>query len=165
MSATSQQPTSEPAFGVTRQGLPVHLKTVDHHPANTRYQRLNRTLAGWITRNVGTMTCFWLFTVLALLGLPATLHLVGWLPAKWVLPTFMMGFGFIYLVQWVAQSYFQLVLLPALMVGQNLQNEASDARAAKQFEDTEKLLELATVIQELLTREATQPKKESPHNG
>ena len=41
------------------------------------------------------------------------------------------------LVAWVAQTFIQLVLLPALMVGQNLQNAAADARAAKTFEDVE----------------------------
>ncbi len=126
-----------PHFGHTRHGLAVHLHTADHHPAGTGYERFNRDVALWITRNVGTMTAFWAFTVLALLSLPATLHLVGWLPEHWVLPAFMMGIGFIYLIQWIAQSYFQLVLLPALMVGQNLQNQAADARSAKQFEDTE----------------------------
>lgn len=38
---------------------------------------------------------------------------------------------------WLLSTCFQLTLLPALMVGQNLQNEAADARSAKQFEDTE----------------------------
>jgi hypothetical protein len=33
------------------------------------------------------------------------------------------------------------VLLPALMVGQNLQSATADARAAKTFEDTEKILD------------------------
>jgi hypothetical protein len=41
------------------------------------------------------------------------------------------------MVSWISQSFIQLVLLPALMVGQNLQNEAADARAAKTFEDVE----------------------------
>ncbi len=39
-------------------------------------------------------------------------------------------------VSWTSQAI-QLVLLPALMVGQNLQNVAADARAAKTFEDVE----------------------------
>ncbi len=45
--------------------------------------------------------------------------------------------GFILVVSWISQSFIQLVLLPALMVGQNLQNVAADARAAKTFEDVE----------------------------
>jgi hypothetical protein len=46
------------------------------------------------------------------------------------------------MVQWVSQNFIQLVLLPALMVGQNLQNAAADARAAKTFEDVEKIINL-----------------------
>ena len=41
-----------------------------------------------------------------------------------------------------AQSFIQLVLLPALMVGQNLQNIAADARSAKTFEDVERIIDL-----------------------
>ena len=46
------------------------------------------------------------------------------------------------LVEWMAQSFIQLVLLPALMVGQNLQNIAADARSAKTFEDVERIIDL-----------------------
>src|SRR5215471_10263296 len=127
-----------PTHGFTRLGQAVHRYTLSYMPAETAYQRLNKRLALLITKNVGTMTCFWLFTVVALLSLPATLKLAG-VVKSWggILPAFMLTFGFIFLIQWIAQSYFQLVLLPALMVGQNLQNEAADARAAKTFEDVE----------------------------
>jgi hypothetical protein len=126
-----------PHFGFTQLGHAVHARTIDHHPAGTRYERFNRRVAIWITKNVGTMTCYWLFTLLALLSLPATLKLAGVIKSASLLPAFMLTFGFIYLISWCAQSYVQLVLLPALMVGQNLQNDASDARSAKQFEDAE----------------------------
>jgi len=137
-SATATAPAHQPTHGFTRLGQEVHRHTVSYLPQSTAYQRFNKRLALWITQNVGTMTCFWLFTVVALLSLPATLKLAG-IIKSWggVLPAFMLTFGFIFLIQWVAQSYFQLVLLPALMVGQNLQNEAADARAAKTFEDVE----------------------------
>ena len=128
-------------FGDTKAGLPVHLHVLDYHVAETAYAKANRRIASWITQHVGTMTCFWFFTVLALMSLPATLkeaniHLNVLYS---VIPAFFLTFGFIYLITWICQNYIQLVLLPALMVGQNLQNEASDARAAKQFEDTEQL--------------------------
>lgn len=135
--ATAGARAEEPHFGTTKSGHDVHLRTLDHHPTGTWYQRFNKSLALWITRNVGTMTCFWVFTILALLSLPATLHLMGMhVP---IVPAYMLTFGFIYLITWICQNYVQLVLLPALMVGQNLQNEASDARAAKTFEDVESL--------------------------
>jgi hypothetical protein len=43
------------------------------------------------------------------------------------------------LVAWIAQTFIQLVLLPIIMVGQNVQSEAADARAAKTFEDVQVL--------------------------
>jgi hypothetical protein len=106
-------------------------------PAATRVQRFNRRMALAITRGVGTMACFWVFCLFALLGLPAALyqsHVIGTVG-------FITAAGFLIMVQFWAQSFAQLVLLPALMVGQNLQNEAADARAAKTFEDVEKVLD------------------------
>lgn len=143
--------TAEPHFGSTQHGLPVHHDTRDYHAIGTRYARFNKRVATSITKNVGTMTCFWLFTCLAMMSLPATLVLVGWVPktVSW-LPDFVLGLGWIYLVQWIAQSYFQLVLLPALMVGQSIQNSAADARAAKQFEDTEVLRSDVTFLKEMV---------------
>ena len=49
------------------------------------------------------------------------------------------------IVNWVSSNWIQLVLLPALMVGQKLQGDAADARAIKTFEDTERLLDLMDV--------------------
>ena len=90
-------------------------------------------------KNVGTMTCFWVFLFIAFLSLPATLVLatVFNAPTHTVVITFALSYGFIFLIDWLCQNVIQLILLPGLMVGQNLQNEASDARSAKQFEDTE----------------------------
>jgi hypothetical protein len=128
-----------PAFGFTKYGHAVHARVFDHLPTNTPYARFNKRLAVWITNNVGTMTCFWIFSVIAILGLPAALveaHVIS--PVVGLIG----AAGFVILVQWVAQSFLQLVLLPSLMVGQNLQNLAADARSAKTFEDVEKIIEL-----------------------
>jgi hypothetical protein len=141
-----------PHFGFTAQGLEVHLRTIDYHDVNQAYARVNSKLALWITRHVGTMTCFWAFSVLALLSLPATLkeaHVhVNFLYGA--IPAFFLTFGFIYLITWICQNYIQLVLLPALMVGQNLQNQASDARSAKSFEDLQKAKSDISVALDLL---------------
>jgi hypothetical protein len=124
-----------PHFGVTRHGLAVHLRTADHHPAGSAYQRLNKRVAQAITAKVGTMTTFWCFCGLALCSLPAVLS--GFSLFGGLFPAWMVKASDIALVAWVAQTFIQLVLLPALMVGQNLQNEAADARSAKTFEDVE----------------------------
>lgn len=130
----------EPYHGYTKAGHAVHAKVSDYHKADTVYARFNKRIALWLVNHIGTMTCFWLFTVLSLLSLPATLHLMGLIPLHCIIPAFFLSFGFIYLITWICQNYIQLVLLPGLMVGQNLQNEANDARSAKQFEDTEDIL-------------------------
>lgn len=122
-----------PVHGFTRHGQAVHRRTVDHLPARTAYERFNKRLALLITQNIGTMSCFWLFCVISLSSLLAVMyaaHIIG--PVG-----FLTAGGFILIVSWVSQNFIQLVLLPALMVGQNLQNEAADARAAKTFEDVE----------------------------
>jgi hypothetical protein len=135
-----------PTHGYTRLGQAVHKRTVDHLPTNTAYQRFNKKLAMVITNNIGTMTCFWLFCVISLSSLLAVLyasHLIGAVG-------FLTGTGFILCVSWISQNFIQLVLLPALMVGQNLQNEAADARAAKTFEDVEDARQSLMHVMDLL---------------
>jgi hypothetical protein len=115
------------------------VKTFDHLPTHNAYARFNKALALWITNNVGTMTCFWVFCVIALLALPAAL-----VEAHVISPTIgLIGeAGFVIMVQWIAQSFLQLVLLPSIMVGQNLQTQAADARAERTVTDVERVLDL-----------------------
>ncbi len=70
-------------------------------------------------------------------SLPAVLS--GFSVFNGAFPAVIIKASIIALVAWIAQTFIQLVLLPALMVGQNLQNEAADARSAKTFEDVEDL--------------------------
>jgi len=135
----------QPVHGFTRLGQAVHKRTVDHLPTQSRYQRLNKAVAVGLTKYIGTMTCFWVFCLLALFSLPAVLS--GFSVFHSVFPSVIIKASIIALVAWVAQTFIQLVLLPALMVGQNLQNEAADARATKTFEDVE---EARTCIKQAL---------------
>jgi hypothetical protein len=100
----------------------------------------NAKLALLITRSVGTMACAYLFTVIALVSLPAILIEAGVL-TKSEVPTFFTKPGLILIVSWIAQTFLQLVLLSIIMVGQSVQQSASDARAAKEFSDTETILD------------------------
>jgi hypothetical protein len=131
---------SEPTHGYTKLGQAVHAHVHDHFPAGTPYQRFNKRVALAITTYVGTMTCFWVFCLLALCSLPSVLSAFG--PFHHTFPSWMVKVSIIALVSWVAQTFLQLVLLPSIMVGQNLQNEAADARSAKTFEDVEAVLNL-----------------------
>jgi hypothetical protein len=133
-----------PKFGRTRAGLPVHAKTKDHHRDDTAYQRFNKKVALWLTNNVGTMTCYWIFNVVAIVSLPAVLAGVsntffGFFPS-WTTKAALVA-----LIAWVSSNYLQLTLLPAIMVGQHLQSAASDARAAKTFEDVTTVLDRLNV--------------------
>jgi hypothetical protein len=84
----------------------------------------NAKFAVLITRLVGTMWCAYLFGIIALLGLGPALK-----PG---------GEG---IIAWIAQTFLQLVLLSVIMVGQNVQSLASDARAANTFKDAETILD------------------------
>jgi succinate dehydrogenase hydrophobic anchor subunit len=69
--------------------------------------RFNNWLAEHITKVVGTMYCFYLFNVIAFLSAKAAFDTHN--------PTI--------IVQWVSSNWLQLILLPAIMVGQNLQSK------------------------------------------
>ncbi|MFL5860745.1 MAG: hypothetical protein ACJ780_08205 [Solirubrobacteraceae bacterium] len=85
----------------------------------------NAKLALVITRSVGSMACAYVFAAIALISLPAAVS----------------SGQVIIIVAWVAQTFLQLVLLSIIMVGQTVQSVASDARAAKEFADTETILD------------------------
>ena len=71
------------------------------------------------------MACAYVFAVIALISLPAAIT----------------SGQVIIIVAWVAQTFLQLVLLSIIMVGQSVQSAASDARAVKEFADTETILD------------------------
>jgi hypothetical protein len=85
----------------------------------------NAKVALIITRSVGTMACAYLFSVIALISLPAAIS----------------SGQVIIIVAWTAQTFLQLVLLSIIMVGQTVQSVALDARAMKEFTDTETILD------------------------
>ena len=124
-----------PAHGWTRQGLAVCARTFDHLPTHNAYARFNKWLAIKVTTGVGSMTCAYIFSVLALISLPAILS--AFKVFHNTFPNWLVKASLIALVSWIAQTYIQLVLLSVIIVGQNIQSAASDARAAKTFEDTE----------------------------
>jgi len=46
-----------------------------------------------------------------------------------------------WIVAWIAQTFIQLVLLSIIMVGQDVQSIASDARSENTFKDTQAILD------------------------
>ena len=106
-----------------------------HHIKNTislrglseqvkRADGINAKIAVFLTNIVGSMWCAYAFAILALIGLRPALK-----PG---------GEG---LIAWIAQTFLQLVLLSVIMVGQNVQSEASDARSEHTYDDTVKILD------------------------
>jgi hypothetical protein len=124
---------SEPTYGVV-DGHHVHARTVDHFSyvlsrknlkADVRkVEGVNAKIGLSITLVVGTMWCGYAFAFLAFVSLPDAIKALQHGQT-------------ITAVAWLSQTFFQLVLLPIIIVGQNLQNAASDARAAKTFDDVE----------------------------
>ena len=106
-----QAETHRPTHGFTRAGHPVHGKVIDHLPSGTGYERFNKKVAIWLVKNVGTMTCFWVFLFIAFLSLPATLVLatVFKAPTHTVVITFALSYGFIFLIDWLCQNVIQLI--------------------------------------------------------
>ena len=100
----------------------------------------NAKLAVIITSGVGTMSCAYLFGLLAFVSLPAILIEANVLKRSDV-PVFFTKPGLILIVSWIAQTFLQLVLLSIILVGQRVQSTASDARALKEFEDTQVILD------------------------
>ena len=120
--------SDHPYWGHTRHGLPVHLHTTDHLPRGNPADRFNSWLAVKITRVVGSMWCAYAFALFDLISLPEAIKA-----------------GTAAIISWVAQTFLQLVLLSVIMVGQNLQTVASDARADRTFEDTERIVDLLSL--------------------
>jgi prefoldin subunit 5 len=54
------------------------------------------------------------------------------------------------IVAWVAQTFLQLVLLPIIIVGQNVQAKSADARAIATYNDADAILHDAKEIQKHL---------------
>ncbi len=89
--------------------------------------RFNAAVAVWITRVVGTMYCAYAFTLVALVALPAAIEQGS--------PTV--------LVNWLSSNFLQLVLLPIIIVGQNVISASQDARAEADHETLTALHEMA----------------------
>ena len=75
--------------------------------------RFNTKLALIITNSVGSMWCAYAFALLALISFPAAIR----------------SGDPIVIVAWIAQTFLQLVLLPIIIVGQNVQAAATEQRA------------------------------------
>jgi hypothetical protein len=118
----------------------VRLSPAEIRRAAREVEGFNAKLAVVITHAVGSMALAYVFCLIALTSLPAILIEAGVLTSSDV-PGFLTKPGLILIVAWVAQTFIQLVLLSIIMVGQDVQSIASDARAENTFKDTQAILD------------------------
>ncbi len=90
----------------------------------------NTKVAVFVTKSVGSMWCAYAFAILALISLPSAIK----------------SGNSIIIIGWIAQTFLQLVLLPIIIVGQNVQAAASDARAES---DHETLISIHTLTSDV----------------
>ncbi len=100
-------------------------KTTDEHVG------INGKIALTLTTVVGTMWCAYAFAVLALVALPSALA----------------SHDLMQMIQWVSQTFIQLVMLSVIMVGQNILGKASDKRAEMTYKDADATFHEAEQIQ------------------
>jgi hypothetical protein len=134
---TGLQPTVKTRHHLTKA---VRLSPSEIRRAVKEVDSFNAKLAVVITKSVGSMVCAYLFTVIALTSLPAILIEAGVL-TKSDVPGFLTKPGLILVVAWIAQTFIQLVLLSIIMVGQEVQSTASEARAENTFKDAQAILD------------------------
>ena len=95
---------------------------------------LNGRIGLLITTLVGTMVCGYVFAIIALISLPSAVT----------------SHNLTVIIAWVSSNFLQLVLLPVIIVGQNLQAKATDVRGMQTYEDAEAVLHEAVQIQQHL---------------
>ena len=140
MNSSAKAPVKPPLKSYERLTHVVRFSPRELKKAVGNVEGFNAKFALLITRSVGTMACAYLFAVIAFISLPAILIQANVL-TKSDVPNFFTKPGLILIVAWIAQTFLQLVLLSIIMVGQSVQQSASDARAAKEFSDTETILD------------------------
>ena len=100
-------------------------KTTDEHVG------INGKVALALTTVVGTMWCAYAFAVLALVALPSALQ----------------DGSMLAIIQWISQTFIQLVMLSVIMVGQNILGKSSDKRAQMTYDDADATFHDAEQIQ------------------
>lgn len=84
------------------------------------------------------MACAYIFALIALLAFPAAVR-----------DSFAHGIDPQPIVQWLSQSFIQLVLLSIIMVGQKILSSSSDTQAREQHDA---VLEILSDVQELVSK-------------
>ena len=122
-----------PRAAELRQSKPVKTNDVRRVNHKNPMVRFNARFGLKVTLVVGTMWAAYAFTILAVFALPSAIKQ-----------------GTYYVIVWLSSSFLQLVLLPIIIVGQNIQAAAADQRAEDTYKDAEAVLKEAEEIQKHL---------------
>lgn len=114
-----------------------HTKSREHQPASSAVAGFNNRLGYWITTKVGTMWAAYAFAALALVSFPAAV-----------------ASGDVrVIVDWIAQTFLQLVLVSVIIVGQNQLNAKAEMRAEATYKDATALLHEVQQLQQHLAHQ------------
>ena len=114
-----------------------HTNTREHASGLGQVSGLNNRIGLMVTKFVGSMWAAYLFAGLALISLPAAI-----------------GTGDVrVIVDWVAQTFLQLVLVSVVIVGQNQMNQAAERRAEATYKDATALLHEVQQLQQHLSHQ------------
>ena len=112
---------------------PTKTRDLRHLDNPNPFIRFNARFGLRITLVVGTMWMAYIFTVIALFALPDAIKQ-----------------GTYFIIVWLSSSFLQLVLLPIIIVGQNIQARAADKRSEDTYKDAEAVLKESEEIQKHL---------------
>jgi hypothetical protein len=115
------------------------VKVHDQLPRDTAWQRANAKVGLRITLLVGTMLCGYVFAIIAFVSLPSAIS----------------SHNLTIIVAWISSNFLQLILLPIIIVGQNIQAKAADARSEATYKDADAVLHEAVKIQDHLLAQDT----------
>lgn len=107
------------------------------HAAEKAASGFNQKLAIGLTKAVGTMICAYIFAVLAIIGFPG----FNATPTQYV--------------QWISQTFIQLVMLSVIMVGQAVLGRKQELQADEQFNTTVSTYhDIEQIMQHLVAQDA-----------
>jgi len=111
------------------------------HKEEQAAEGLNTAVAVFLTTRVGTMWAAYSFSMLAIIGLLAILNI---LPPVVAL-----------LIAWSSQTFIQLVMLPIIMVGQNVLGRKSELQADEAYNTTMRTYhDIEEIMQHLSAQDA-----------
>ena len=100
-------------------------------------REFNKQVALFVTEKVGTMSCAYLFAVIAFVSLPEAI----------------LSEDPLEIVSWIAETFLQLVLLSIIIVGQNIQSEIAEQQAQTDRETLAAIKRLTEEIHLVTTNE------------